>query len=159
MVEEKYYVTKHGFKKIEKDYQSLLEFKKKKTTGDEVPNSWHSEDINPEYLSFQEDMSLLEARLIELEIILKNTELITLPQKKDRGTVFVGARITVKVDDGQVDEFEIVGTIEANPSLGRISNESPVGSAFLGKKIGEEVVVSSPKKTVYHIVKIQYALS
>ncbi|MCH7552154.1 hypothetical protein IIB49_02075, partial [Patescibacteria group bacterium] len=81
MIEEKYYVTKHGFKKIEKDYQSLLEFKKKKATGDEVPNSWHSEDINPEYLSFQEDMSVLEARLVELEIILKNTELITLPQK------------------------------------------------------------------------------
>lgn len=159
MTETKYYVTKQGFQKIEKDYQNLLEFKKKKTTGDEVPSIWHSEEVNSDYLAFQEDMSLLEAKLVELELILKNAELITLPPKKDRGIVSIGARITVKVDDGQVDEFDIVGTIEANPSLGRISNESPVGNAFLGKKMGEEVVVSSPKKTVYRIVKIQYVLS
>lgn len=156
MTETKYYVTKQGLQKIEKDYQALLEFKKKKTTGEEVPSIWHSEEVNPDYLAFQEDMSLLEAKLTEIELILKNIELIGMPSKKDRGTVSVGARITVQVDDGQVDEFEIVGTIEANPSLGRISNESPVGSAFLGKKIGEEVVVSSPKRTVYRITKIQY---
>ncbi|MDP2736126.1 MAG: GreA/GreB family elongation factor, partial [bacterium] len=83
-------------------------------------------------------------------------EIITPPAKKERGVVLLGARVTVEVDDGQTDEFEIVGTIEANPSVGRISNESPVGSAFLGKGIGEAVEVSSPKKTVYRITKIRY---
>ena len=159
MTETKYYVTKQGLQKIEKDYQNLLEFKKKKITGEEVPSIWHSEEVNPDYLAFQEDMSLLEAKLAELELILKNVELIVMPPKKDRAIVSLGARVTVKVDDGQVDEFEIVGTIEANPSLGRISNESPVGNAFLGKKTGEEVVISSPKKTVYCITKIEYVLS
>ena len=156
MTETKYYVTKQGLSKLEKEYRQLVEFKKKKTTGEEVPSIWHSEEVNPDYLAFQEDMSLLEAKLAELELILRNIEIITAPPKNDRSTVSLGARVTVEVDDGQVDEFEIVGTIEANPSLGRISNESPVGSAFLGKKTGEEVVVSSPKKTVYRIVKIQY---
>ena len=83
-MEEKYYVTKQGFKKIEQDYKALLEFKKKKITGDEIPSSWHSEEANPEYLSFQEDMSLLEARLAEYEIILKNTEIIVSPPKAQR---------------------------------------------------------------------------
>ena len=155
MIQEKYYITKQGLQKIEKEYQELLEFKKKKTTG-EVPSSLHSEEVDADYLTFQEDMSLLEARLRELELVLRNVELIALPPKKDRNVVSFGARITVKVDDGQTDEFEIVGTIEANPSLGRISNESPVGSAFLGKRIGEEVMVSSPKQTVYRIVKVEY---
>tara|TARA_Y100000310_G_scaffold67752_1_gene63141 strand:- start:8690 stop:9169 length:480 start_codon:yes stop_codon:yes gene_type:complete len=158
MTENKYYLTKKGLEKLEKEYKALLGFKKKKTTGEEVPAIWHSEEVNPEYLAFQEDMSLLDARLIEYENILKNTEVITSPAREKRSEVCLGARVTVKVDDGQIDEFEIVGTIEANPSLGRISNESPVGSAFLGKKIGEEVIVSSPQKTVYRITKIKYIL-
>ncbi|MDP4007193.1 MAG: GreA/GreB family elongation factor [bacterium] len=156
MIETKYYVTKQGLQKLEKDYQQLLEFKKKKTTGDDVPSIWHSEEVNPDYLAFQEDMSLLEAKLVELELILKNRELITTPPKKEQNVVHLGARITVKVDDGQVDEFELVGTLEASPSLGKISNESPVGSAFLGRRVGEEVVVSSPQKTVYRITKVKY---
>lgn len=159
MTETKYYVTKQGLQKLEKDYKQLVEFKKKKTTGEEVPNIWHSEDVNPDYLTFQEDMSLLEARLAELELILKNREIIVMPPKKEQGIVCLGASVTVKVDDGQIDEFEIVGTLEASPSVGRISNESPVGSAFLGKRIGEEVVVSSPQKTVYRITKITYTSS
>lgn len=159
MTETKYYVTKQGLSKLERDYRQLLEFKKKKTTGEEVPSIWHSEEVNPDYLTFQEDMSLLEAKLAELELILKNRELIVTPPKKEQNIVHLGARVTVKVDDGQVDEFEIIGTLEASPSLGRISNESPVGNAFLGKRIGEEVVVSSPQKTVYRIIKIKYASS
>lgn len=157
MAENKFYLTKKGLEKIKKDYESLLDFRKMKTTGD-VPSIWHSEDVNPEYLSFQEDMSVLEARLTEYENILKNVELIVPPSKDQRAVVSLGARVTVEVDNGQVDEYEVVGTLEANPSLGRISNESPVGRVLLGCKIGEEVLVSSPKKTTYRIIKIQYVL-
>ncbi len=55
------------------------------------------------------------------------------------------------------DEYEIVGTLEANPALGKISNESPVGRALLGHKVGEEVVVQSPLKIKYKILKIKYS--
>jgi len=58
--------------------------------------------------------------------------------------------------DGQEDEFEIVGSLEANPSIGRISNESPVGKALLGHEVREEIVISSPVKTVYKIKDIKY---
>lgn len=157
MTENKYYLTKEGLEKIQKDYASLLEFRKMKTT-DEVPSIWHSEDVNPEYLSFQEDMNVLEARLTEYENILKNMELIGLPSKDKRDIVFLGAKVSVEIDNGQVDEYEIVGTLEANPSLGRISNESPVGRAILGLRVGEEIAVSSPKKTVFRVKKIEYGL-
>jgi len=141
-MEEKYYVTKQGFKKIEQDYKALLEFKKKKITGDEIPSSWHSEEVNPEYLSFQEDMSLLEARLGELELILRNIEIIRAPKGKERQQIRLGATITVDLG-GERDEFTIVGTLEADPLQKKISNESPLGNGLLGAKTGDMVKVKT----------------
>tara|TARA_B100001971_G_C17844941_1_gene360496 strand:+ start:109 stop:576 length:468 start_codon:yes stop_codon:yes gene_type:complete len=155
MTETKYYVTKQGLLKIEKDYQKLLEFKKKKTTGEDVPSIWHSEEVNPDYLAFQEDISLLEAKLSDLELILKNAELITLPPKEKRNEVCLGARVLVEVDR-EKDEFVIVGSMEANPGAGLISNESPVGKTLLGHKIGATVVVHSSAQVAYKILKISY---
>lgn len=151
---KKFYLTKEGLEKIKKEYEDLKEIKFSKTKG-EVPKTWHSEDLNPEYLSFQEDLSFLETRLTELEYIFKNVELIKSPLKAKQNIVNLGATVLVQVD-GQNDEFQIVGTLEANPALGKISNESPVGRTLLSHKVGDEVVVSSPVKTIYKIKKIRY---
>lgn len=156
MSENKFYLTKEGLAKIEKEYQKLLEFKKLKTKG-EVPSIWHSEDVNPEYLSFQEDMSLLEARLAEYSNILKNVELIKLPAKKEQKKVALGAIVKLALD-GEIDEFQIVGTMEADPAERKISNESPLGQGLLGAKVGESVVVKA--SVVNHtckILKIRYS--
>ena len=80
------------------------------------------------------------------------------PAKDQRGIIGLGAKVKIDVD-GQKDEFVIVGTLEANPALGKISNESPVGKALLGNKIGDEVIVSSPIKTTYKIKNIKYEIS
>jgi transcription elongation factor GreA len=72
--------------------------------------------------------------------------------------VGVGAKIRVDVA-GQKEEFILVGTLEANPALGKISNESPVGKALLGHKIGDEVVVPSPVEIKYKIKNIKYEIS
>lgn len=157
MAEKKFYLTKEGLEKIKKEYADLKNLKLSKTKG-EIPKIWHSEDLNPEYISFQEDLSFLETRLVELENIFKNAELIKSPPKEKRGIVNLGATILVEVD-GQNDEFTIIGSLEANPSLGKISNESPVGGALLGHQAGDEVVVSSPIKTIYKIKKIRYLSS
>jgi transcription elongation factor GreA len=151
---KKFYLTKEGLEKIKKEYQDLKNLKLSKTKG-EIPNIWHSEDLNPEYLSFQEDLSFLETRLAELEYILKNAELIKPPSKREQNVINLGARVTVEVD-GENDEFTIVGTLEANPAIGKISNESPVGRALLGHKVGEVVTISFPLPTVYKIKKIKY---
>lgn len=152
--EKKYYLTKEGLKELKKEYEVLKSLRAAKTKG-EAPKIWESEDLNPEYLSFQEDLDFLETRLVELENILENFSLIKKPAKNNLDKVNLGALITVEVN-GQKDEFNLVGTLEANPVLGKISDESPVGHALLGHKTGDEVVVSSPIKTVYKIKKIKY---
>jgi len=156
--EKKFYLTKEGLERIKREYQYLKALKLAKTKGEESPKILHSEDLNPEYLAFQEDISFLEARIAELENIFKNIELIKLPKKENQKIVNLGATVVVEVD-GQKDEFQIVGTLEANPSLGKISNESPVGKALLGHRVGDEVIVSSPIKTVYRIKKIKYKIA
>lgn len=155
MEKKDFYLTEEGFKAIKKEYQ-VLESLRSAKINDEVPKIWESEDLNPEYLSFQEDMNFLETRLVELENIIKNTKLIKLPPLKDRNIVSLGATVTLEIDKDDIDKLRIVGTLEANPSLGKISNESPVGRALLGRTVGEEVVVSSPIKTIYKIKKIRY---
>lgn len=152
--QKKFYLTKEGLENLKKEYEILKSLRVAKTKG-EAPKIWESEDLNPEYLSFQEDLSFLETRLVELENILKNRVLIRPPSKENSKIVDLGATIKVKID-GEQDEFTIVGTLESNPALGKISNESPVGGALLGHRVGDEVVVSSPIKVVYKIEKIKY---
>ena len=155
--EKKFYLTKEGIERLKREYKELKQLKLAKTKG-EYPKVLHSEDLNPEYLAFQEDLNFLESRLIELESILKNAELIKPPSKDKQNIVNLGATVLVWVD-GQNDEFTLVGSLEANPSVGRISNESPVGKALLGHRVGDEVLVSSPVKTTYKIKKIKYKIS
>jgi len=152
--EKKFYLTKEGLERIKKEYRTLKELKLAKTRG-ESPKILHSEDLNPEYLAFQEDISFLELRIIELENIIKNAELIRLPKKEKQNIIDLGATVLVEVN-GQTDEFTILGSLESNPSLGKISNESPVGHALLGGKVGDEVFISSPVKIIYKILKIKY---
>lgn len=156
MVEEqKFYLTKEGLKKLEKEYEDLRGLKLAKTNGKESPKVLQSEDLNPEYLAFQEDISFLESRISELENVFKNKEIIKFPKKEKQKMVALGATVTVEVDK-QDDEFTLVGFLEANPTLGKISNESPVGRALLGHRVGEAVAVSSPIKTIYKIKRIKY---
>lgn len=152
---KKFYLTKEGLKKLRAEYEFLKNLRISKMKG-EVPKILESEDLNPEYLVFQQDLILLERKMAEFGNILKNVELIKTPPKKEQDKVGLGSKVILDVD-GDVDEFTIVGTLEANPSLGKISNESPVGKALLGHEIGDEVIVSSPIKTVYKIRKIKYS--
>jgi len=154
MSEKNYYVSKEGRERLHEEYGKLLEIKKHLTQRG-IPGVLHSDDIDPEYLSRYEDMSLLDARIADLQHILKNAAIIKPPPRKARNVVHVGAEITLEIN-GHADRFEIVGTLEANPVLGKISNESPVGKTLLGRRVGEEVVISSPIRTRYKIKKITY---
>jgi len=155
---KKFYLTKEGLERLKKEYQDLKKIRSAKVKG-ESPQIWHSEDLSSEYLVYREDLSFLEKRLADLNYIFKNVELIKPPPKEKRSTVCLGATVTLKEANGGVNEFTIVGTLEANPSEGKISSESPVGKALLGKKIGEEVVIASPIRMVYKIKRIRYQLS
>lgn len=157
MEEKIFYITKEKLQELKKEHEELIEIERRKNTG-ESPRVFESEDLNPEFISFQEDMSFLRSRISELSNILEHYELIKNPPKEKRSVVGLGAKIKVSID-GKKDEFVIVGTLEANPALGKISNESPVGKVLLGHKAGDEVVVSSPIKTIYKIKQIKYEIS
>jgi transcription elongation factor GreA len=156
MGEEKIYLTKKGLEKIKKEYQKLLE-ERKKLLGTQSPQILHSEDLDSEYLVFLQELEILEGRIKEYEKILKNCEVIKIPPKEKQKEIHLGAKVLVEVN-GQEDEFEIVDSIEADPAQGKISFKSPVGSALLGKKEGDEVLISSPVKRVYKIKKVTYRL-
>lgn len=149
-----FYLTKDGLNQIKKEYQELRELKKLKAT-DQWPK--FSNKINIQYSSFfnDEDTTALDERIQELEEILKYAKLIRQPSGRKISRVVLGSTVSVE-SEGQSDEFTIVGSIEANPSLGKISNESPVGQALLGKKINEIVKINSPEEIAYRIKRISY---
>jgi len=153
-----FYLTKEKLKELKQEYDRLLGAEKEKNLTEEAPKILESEDLNPEFVSFQEDIGFLRAKMDELKDIIDNHVLISIPPKDQQGVVGVGAKIMVDAG-GHKAEFAIVGTLEANPALGKISNESPVGKAFLGHKVGDEVLITSPTKLTYKIKKIKYEIN
>lgn len=96
---------------------------------------------NSEYDAAMEEQALAENRITELEAILKSAKVIA--KETDSQFVVIGSTVRIEMDD-EIDEFMIVGRVEADPSKKRISNESPLGSALLGVKKGEVVEVTTP---------------
>lgn len=153
-----YHITKEKLKELKKEHAELLAFEHSKLASHETPKILESDDLNPEFVSFQEGVETIMTRIDELEDILAHHQVIKKPSK-DRATfVDLGAKVKVE-KNGKKEEFTIVGTLEAHPELGKISNESPVGAALMGRKIGEEVVIDSPEKTKYKIKHIAYEIS
>jgi len=108
---------------------------------------------NAEYQSALAEQERNEARVSELENILQNVEII----KKPRGAskVQLGSVVKLKESGGKAKEFQIVGTVEADPLSGKISDESPIGQALIGKKEGESVQIQTPADTTtYKIINI-----
>jgi transcription elongation factor GreA len=104
---------------------------------------------NAEYSSARQEQERAEARIAEIDHILKNSEIIAQPKKKD----IVELGNTVVLKDGKGEKtFTIVGSVEADPLDGKISNESPIGVALLGKKLGTEVEIKLPAGTATYTI-------
>lgn len=97
---------------------------------------------NAEYEAALDEQALVENRINELEKVLQSAKVIKVADKGN-DIVVIGSTVRVEMD-GETDEFTIVGRVEANPALKRISNESPVGSVLLGARVGEVVEVATP---------------
>jgi transcription elongation factor GreA len=146
-----------GLKKIKKEYEKLKQVRLAKTIG-EAPAILHSEEVNPEFIALQEDLGLLDIEMIKIENILKNARIIKAPAKTAQESINLGATVLVDIN-GKNQELTIVGTLEADPDLGKISDESPVGKILLGKKAGDRIAFDSSGKITYKIKKISYNFS
>ncbi|MDD2274247.1 MAG: GreA/GreB family elongation factor [Candidatus Pacebacteria bacterium] len=148
-----YYLTKNGLKNIQREYEELKNLYKREIL-EEAPSMLEGDSLNPEFSVFQENIELLEQRIEELNHILKNYRIISKPSKKEQDKVDIGAKVILKNGSKKEEEYKIVGTLEADPFAGKISNESPLGVSFIGKKVGEVVSFNNDRK--YKILKIQY---
>lgn len=108
---------------------------------------------NAEYHAAREELAWIQSRILEIKNILDNAEIISSDSKKT-DSVQIGSKLLVKINNKE-KEYQIVGAQEADPLNGKISNESPLGSAFLGKEKGDEVEVEVPAGIQkYKILKI-----
>lgn len=147
------YFTKEGLDKLKKEYDHLVNFARRGIAQRIQDVREDGEvDENIEYTAALEERGRIEGRITELEELLKKAKVIA--RSKEVGAVSLGSTVVVEVD-GEKDELTIVGSIEADPTKGLISNESPVGQALLGAKVGEVVTVASAIKTSYKILKIK----
>lgn len=138
-------VTADGLKKLQDELEEL----KTKGRADiaekiKIARGYGDLSENSEYDEAKNEQAKIEARIVELDAMIKNAEIIS-DVKGSAKTVVVG--VSVKVHDLEYDEdcdYRIVGSTEADPRQGKISDESPVGRALLGKKVGDEVTVEAP---------------
>ena len=108
---------------------------------------------NAEYHAAREELAWVQSRILEIKNILDNAEIISSNSKKT-DSVQIGSKILVKINDKE-KEYQIVGAQEADPLNGKISNESPLGSSFLGKEKGDQIEVEVPAGIQkYKILKI-----
>ncbi|MBU2575684.1 transcription elongation factor GreA [Patescibacteria group bacterium] len=155
MPDQTQYLTEEGYKKAKDEIEHLKKVKRPEIIS-RIKDAKELGDLseNAEYADAREEQSFTEGRILELENVLKNAQVIK-SDESDPSFVQVGDEVTVK-KDGSTSTYIIVGSNEANPAEGRISNVSPIGEALLGKCENEEVSIKTPKhESKWKIIKIK----
>ena len=138
-------LTDEGLKKLEDELEELKTVKRKEIAEKiKVALSFGDLSENSEYDEAKNEQAVVEARIAQVEAMLKNVKVLD-DEDITTEVINVGSKVKVKdLEFGDTMEYYIVGSTEANPAQGRISDESPVGTALLGKKIGEVAEVNAP---------------
>lgn len=146
MVTKKTYrLTKDGIAELKRELQQLMRDRANIADNLRVAREFGDLNENSEYQSARAAQDRNEARIGEIDHILKNVELIKSP--RGAAKVQLGSRVKLRGHDGKTKEFQVVGTVEADPLSGKISDESPIGRALLGKKVGDSVEIKTPIET------------
>jgi transcription elongation factor GreA len=151
--EKEIYLTSEGFLKLEEELNEAKTVKRPEIIN-AIKEARALGDLseNAEYSSARDNQAKLEARIKEIEYTLEHA--IIIENSKD-GKVKVGSVVTIKYDDDEEEEYTIVGTNEADPFENKISNESPIARAIIGKKENDKVTVESPNGSFdVEIVKV-----
>jgi transcription elongation factor GreA len=136
------YLSRDGLEKLKAEYEEMTNTRRSEVAA-RIHDAKEHGDLseNAEYEDAKNEQAFVEGRIQTLEALIKNATLFDEHHKGDH--VQIGSTVTVKGEDGE-ETFTIVGSAEAKPSNGKISNESPVGRALLGRKKGDKVLVHVP---------------
>jgi len=148
---KKYQITSEGKKELENELALLIS--RRGEVADKIAEARDFGDLseNAEYEVAREEQGIVETRISDIEIILNNAEII---KSSGDSKVNLGNRVELKTGNSSV-VYTVVGPVEADPLEGKISNKSPIGEALFGKKVGERVVIVTPKgKIDYEITSI-----
>lgn len=153
----KIYLTAEGLKKLKDELVFLTDVRKPELAQrlhDAIKQGDLSE--NADYTAAKEEQGFLEGRIKELDTMIRNAALID-EQTRDVTNVRIGSKVTVQEVGTSDDEvFMIVGKAEADPNKGKISNESPIGGALMGKKVGDKVKANAPGGPIsFKIVRVE----
>jgi len=151
---KQFHLTKEGIAELEQQLKELIS--QRGPIAERIKTAREFGDLseNAEYTAARQEQERVEGRIAQIEHILKNGAVIKQP--KAAGKVQLGSKVVLKDGAGKTKEFQVVGTVEADPINGKISDESPIGKALLGKKEGEAVEIATPVETAsYKIASIQ----
>lgn len=152
-MKKQFHLTQQGVDELKKELAELVALRSEIAGRIKTAREFGDLSENMEYSAARQDQERNEARISEIEHILANVQVITAP--KNDGKVVLGSTVKLKSDAGKTKEFQVVGTVEADPLSGKISDESPIGVALMGKKNGEKIEIKLPAETIsYTIVEI-----
>ncbi|HET7301809.1 MAG TPA: transcription elongation factor GreA [Candidatus Saccharimonadales bacterium] len=151
-MKKQFHLTPQGVAELKAELQELIALRSEIAERIKTAREFGDLSENMEYSAARQDQERNENRISEIEAILANAVVIDTP--KSGGKVVLGSTVVLKNkgDKGKSKQFQIVGTVEADPLNGRISDESPIGQALLGKKVGDEVEIKTPAETAVYIV-------
>ena len=144
MPRETEFLTEEGLAKATAELDHLRNVKRSEVA-ERIHNSKELEATagNAEYEDAKNALAFVEGRILTLETTIKNATIV--PADHHVGKVVVGATVKVSTKEDGAEDYTIVGITEVDPAHGRISNESPVGRALLGRRVGDEVTVHTPR--------------
>ncbi len=158
MVEKNVFFTAEGLEKIESEIEYLKTVRRKEVSERiKVALGYGDLSENSEYDEAKNEQAQVEERIAKLEMMLRNAKVID-ENKLNKEVVNIGSKVKIKnLLDGEEDEYSIVGSAEADPLEGKISNESPVGSKLIGLKVGDTVEIEVPDGMVkYEVLDISF---
>ncbi len=150
-MKKKYQITNEGRKELETELKALIGRRSQVAAKIAEARDFGDLSENAEYDVAREEQGLVETRIAEIEDILQNAEII---KSGGSSKIVLGSKVELKIGNKHVT-YSIVGPVEANPLEGKISNESPIGLALFGKKVGDSATIVTPKGEVtYEIANI-----
>lgn len=154
MYDKPVFLTREGRDKLEAELKHLRDVRRPQVAERiKLAKEFSDTMDNAEFDEAKNEQAFVEGRILTLEKMIANAVIIESDHAHD--TVKLGSRVVVTGDDGEREEYTIVGSAEVNPRQGKISNESPVGRALLGLRVGEQAEVATPSgKIKLTVVKV-----